>query len=220
MAISVVVTQASQFGASGGTTSGINTTGADLIVVALEYQKSAGANISDSKGNTWTQLTKYEETSSNSAVVFYYCSNPTVGSGHTFTTTSHFCGVGIVAVSGSRTATTPKDQETGSTGGTSSNPQGPGSITPSVDGCLVVASFYQATTGSAPSLPSGYTSVGTWATGTAFLGGVAYQIQSTATATNPGWGPGNVGATYATNVVSFMPPAVAPTTNGKFFQFF
>lgn len=220
MAISIVVTQAFQFGGSGGTSTGINTTGADLIVVALEYRKASGSNLSDSKGNVWTALTDYQEASSNSAVRMYYCSNPTVGSGHTFTTTSTFSGIGVVAVSGSRTATSPFDQQNGSTGGTSSNPQGPGSITPSVNGCLVVTGFYQATTGSAPSLPSGYNLVGTWPTATAFLGGVAYVIQTTATATNPGWGPGNVGATYATNVASFMPPAVAPTTDGKFFFLF
>lgn len=211
MAISAIITQSTQFGGAGGTTSGIDTTGADLIVVALCYFNPGGPNISDSKGNTWTALNTYN--SGNSSVRMYYCSNPAVGSGHTFTTTSTFCGVNIIAVSGARTASTPADQQNGDANTGSSNPQTTGSITPSVNGCLVVTSFYQATAGSAPTIPSGYTSVGTWPTSTAFLGGCAYKIQSSASAENPGWTPGNAGFTFAANIADFMPPAAAVTSH-------
>jgi len=224
MAYSVITTQATQFSVTGGTTAGNTTTGADALFVVLPYYKSAGANLSDSKGNTWVQLTKYEEASSNSAIVIYYASaftgSFTVGTSHTFTTTSHFGAICLIAVSGARTATSATDQQNGTTGGASANPQSTGSITPSVDNCLVLTGFYQAAAGSAPTIPSGYTSIGTWATGTAFLGGAAYKIQTTATATNPSWVPGNAGSIFATDVASFFPPAVAVTANGKFFVFF
>lgn len=208
--------------ATGGTTTGADTSGADLIVVALEYYKASGSNLTDSvgggAGNTWTALTDYQNPAANSAVRIYYCSNPTVGASHTFSTTSDFSGLCVLAVSGARTATSPFDQEIGDTGGFAGATQGPGSITPSVNGCLVVTGFYQNTAGApAPTVPAGYTAIGTpWPTATAFTGGAAYQIQTTATATNPPWTPGSVGNNYAVNAASFMPPAAAASTTGAF----
>lgn len=219
MAISVIL-NTNAISATGGTTTGADTSGADLIVVALEYYKASGSNLSDSKGNTWTALTDYQNASANSAVRIYYCSNPTVGASHTFSTTSDFSGLCVLAVSGARTASTPFDQEIGTTGGTSGATQGPGSITPSVDGCLVVTGIYQnAAGGTSPTIPSGYTSMGVWPTATAFTGGAAYQIQTTATATDPQWTPGISSTNYAVNAASFMPPAAAVTANGNFFLF-
>lgn len=221
MAIAAVTTTSQVFGGSGGTTTGITTTGADLIIVALTYYKGTGANLSDSKGNTWSQLTKYEEPGSNSAVVIYYSSNPSVGASHTFTTTSHFCGVNVLAVSGSRTASSPYDQVNGNTKGTSTTSEQPGSITPSVSGCVFVTCVMQQGAGvSAPTIPSGYTSIGTYPTGTAYAGGAAYKILTDSSAQNVAWTGLNTSTNIALCQADFMPPAVAPTTDGKFFSFF
>lgn len=223
MAIAVVL-NTYVVSATGGTTTGADTTGADLIVVALEYYKASGANLTDSvgggAGNTWNALTDYQNPSANSAVRIYWCTPTNVGVSHTFSTTSDFSGLCVLAVSGARTASTPFDQEVGATGGTSGATQGPGTLTPSVNGCLVVTGFYQnAAGGTSPTIPAGYTTMGTWPTATAFSGGAAYQIQTTATATDPPWTPGISTTNYAVNAASFMPPAAAVTSNGGFFMF-
>lgn len=219
MAIAVVA-NANVQSTAGGTTAGITTTTADLIVIAVEYYKGTGATPTDSvgggAGNTWNALTAYASASGNSEVRIYWCNPTNVGASHTFSTTADFSGLCVLAVSGARTATTPFDQETGSAGGSSANPQGPGSITPSVNGCLVVTGFYQAVPFGAPGIPSGYTSFGNWGVGSAFPGGAAYQIQTTATATNPTRTPSSAGDSYATNVASFFPPAVAATATPAF----
>lgn len=218
MAIALVTSQSSVFGASGGTTGNNTTTGATLIVVCLSYQQSAGANLSDSKGNTWTRLTLYEGSGSQAGVVFYYCSSPTVGTSHTFTTTSHFCGLNMFAFSGTRTATTPKDQENGQFVASLSSSVTPGSITPTADGCVLLTTVMNYN-GTAPTLPTSYTGF-TYTTSTAFAGGAGYLIQTTATAANPSWTGMTVGNNGACNVVSFFAPAAAATGNSNFFAFF
>ena len=67
------------------TTSAIDTTGATLLV-ALIVTDTGGGTMSDSKGNTWTALTAHSGGTTVTGQLFYV-SNPTVGSGHTFTPT-------------------------------------------------------------------------------------------------------------------------------------
>ena len=220
MAIAVIASTSQVFGALGGTTTGIDTTGANGLFVVLTYKKSAGANISDSKGNTFTILTKYEEPSADGAVVTYYVQNPTVGAGHTFTTTSQFCGVNVLAVSGCRTATTPLDQETGFTTGLAGGGTiQPGSLTPNVDGCIVLTGVNQQAAAGAPTVPTGYVTIGTYAIGLSFPGGAAYKIQTTAGAENPSWGV-DPSANAEANLAVFMPPYIAPTTFPSFLNNF
>lgn len=218
MAIAVPFTHNSQFGASGGTTASLDTTGVTLLIVALDYQKVAGRNLTDSKGNTWTQLTAYEDTVTNCAAVIYYCENPTVGTGHTFSTTSHFCGLTVLGVTGEDT--TSYDVSNGAFGfqGGGSTFQ-PGSVTPSQNGSLIVTSVYQAAGLPAPTIPSGYTTIAVWAVGTAFPGGCGYKIQTTAAAENPSWGV-NAGGNCAANIAVFKPVAAAPSGNSNFLPFF
>lgn len=218
MAIAIVITTSAVFAGSGGTTSSINTTGANLLVAALSYQQSSTGNISDSKGNTWIPLTEYAAGTA-AAVRIYYCSNPTVGSGHTFTTTSHFVGVNIMAFSGVRTATSPLDQQNGTVYNPSVTPETSGSITPSVTGTVVITVTCIFNPGSTPTIPSGYTSVGTYPTATAEAGGCAYKILSGTGAENPSWTAITTGTNSAVAVVNFMPPGVAVTTTG-FMAFF
>lgn len=219
MAIALVVKQSTVFGGTGGTTSSINTTGANLIMVALTYHDSTPANISDSKGNTWNILTKEETTTPGAGAVIYYATNPTVGSGHTFTTTSHFCGVNILAVSGARTATTPFDQQNGAQqfvgSGTTFQP---GAITTSVAGCVVITCVTNFN-GTAPTIPSGYTSIGTYTTATAEAGGAAYLILSGTSTENPTWSGMTNSNPWASVVADFMPPGAAVTNTGNFFMF-
>jgi hypothetical protein len=64
------------------TTDAIDTTGADMIVLAMsEY--SSGEPISDSYGNTWTTMGALGF-GFFGTIAFFYCLAPTAGAGHTF----------------------------------------------------------------------------------------------------------------------------------------
>jgi hypothetical protein len=77
-------------------TAAIDTSGADLIVIATHYTQSDGKAVtpSDSKGNTWTASPSQQTApTSSTGIRFWYCLNPTVGSGHTFTFPAASSGV-------------------------------------------------------------------------------------------------------------------------------
>lgn len=187
------------FGAIGGTTSSMDTSGSNLLVACIWDLAAAGNNISDSKSNTWTALTA--QTNANLSSVCYYVLNPTVGTGHTFTTTSHFVGVGVLAMSTSG-GTPVFDQQSGSAQNSPGTIQ-PGSLTPTVNNSLVVTAMgsFNGTTG--PSMPTGYTQVASNTTSTAEAGGMGYKIQTTASAENPTWT--SDGSSETANLAVFKP---------------
>lgn len=201
-------------------TASVTTTGATLIVAAVTYRQTQGAHFSDSKGNTWTQCTKYEGSGSQSGVVFYYCVNPTVGTNHAFLTSDgggniNFGGIVVFAFSGTATSS-PKDQENGQFISVLGSSATPGSITPSANNYVVLTGCMNYN-GSAPTIPPGYSGQN-WTTATAFAGGAAYLIQTTATAANPAWANMNAGSNGAVNVISFkVYTAPSSSTNGGFF---
>lgn len=116
--------------------SSIDTTGADLLVVSVTTYQGNGT-CTDNKSNTWTKLTP---TSNNPSHVVWYCHNPTVGTGHTFQFSGFdYQGAVIAAFSGSHSTSTFDAEATVSiTSGSTGNS---GSITPSVDGCLILSSI-------------------------------------------------------------------------------
>jgi hypothetical protein len=127
--------------APGGTDApSLDTTTADLIVVVM----TGGSFVTpvDSNGNTWT-LAKHQSSGGNAGEVsIWYCLNPTVGAGHTFTLTPSFNTHAISAWSGS--APGGFDQQNGtslipSDGVTLT--QSTGSITPTADNELLIAAF-------------------------------------------------------------------------------
>lgn len=219
-AITLTASANTVFSTATVSTSAINSTGTSLIVIGLTYRQSQGAHVADSKGNTWTQCTKYEGSGNQAGVVFYYCVNPTVGSGHTFSNTdgggtSNFGGISVFAFSGTATST-PLDQQNGKFTATVSATETPGSITPTGNGYVVLTTCMNYN-GSAPTIPSGYTGFN-WTTATAFAGGCGYKIQTTAAAENPSWGNMNTGGNAALNVISFkVYTAPATNTGGAFF---
>lgn len=204
MALAVTTTQNTQFGSSGGTSASLDTTGCTLLVVSLVYQKVGGSNLTDSKGNTWTALTSYEGPSSCGAQI-YYCDNPTVGTGHTFSTTSKLGGLTVFGITGE--ASSAYDVENGQFENTGLSSFGPGNVTPSNNGSILITSVYQQSAGGSATLPTGYTGY-TWAVGTAFPGGAGYKIQGTATTENPTWTISS-SADAVANVAVFKPVAAA-----------
>ena len=142
MAIALVANTIAQSTGTGSvTTSGINTTGASLIVVGFAgYVDSPFGTLTDSNGNTWTPLTTYQASGDTKwKVKLYYAENPTVGSGHTFTWTSTFNypSISVAAFSGAKTSTV-FDVENGGTVA-SGTTLATGSVTPSEDNELLVS---------------------------------------------------------------------------------
>lgn len=217
MAYSLITSQSTQFGGTApNTTAALNTsTGSPTIcIVTLTFRPTEGPSLSDSAGNTWTQIATYSGAGNQSGVTIYYCNNFTRSATHTFTTSSKFCNISIMCFTGNRTASTPQDQINGQfISGTTGN-NTPGSITPSVNDCLVISTVMDYG-GTNPTTPTGYTLIAKGPTSTAFAWGVAYQIQTTATATNPNWA-GSTGSNASVNVVSFLPPATTSTANPAF----
>jgi hypothetical protein len=111
MALAVAQAQSAQ-GSSGGaaTTPALTTTSGNLIVAIITNNAGAwGATpISDSKGNTWTQV-NLDTTSSPSRIGVYYAKNITGGASHTFSAAaiaSIFVSIAIIEISGA-SATAP-----------------------------------------------------------------------------------------------------------------
>lgn len=188
------------------TTSAIDTTGADLLVVYTQTGPSLGASFSDSKSNTWTTLTPH-----NAATILtpLYCfPGASVGSGHTFHTTTGTsgCGIYVQAWAGSDGATAPIENGVNYSGSSDTSRQ-PGSITPPVDDEMIICGLV-ANTGTTP-LMSGFTvsdssdyNVGTGVN----CAGMSYFEQVTAAAINPTW-TWTGGSYGSAHIMAFKPGA-------------
>ncbi len=179
------------------TTSEIDTTLADLIVVHVSCY-NADPILDDFKLNTWTGLTLQGSTSSRSRL--FYCVNPIVGTNHWFraSTGTTYPSVSVVAVRGSKSS--PLDQQNGVYNGGTVNSTQTGSITPSENDCLVVTGVNDY--GTSALIDSGFTAIVTdYSAGNHLGGAIAYKIQTIAAAVNPTWSwtgsPAEVAATIA-----------------------
>jgi hypothetical protein len=186
------------------TTSAIDTTGATLLVVAFaDYASVPASVITDSKGNTWNMLTA--RTSSYARSRIGWCVPTSVGSGHTVTAYGYagtYPAVAFLAFSGA--SASPYDTENGSFTNAATS-LSTGSLTPSVNNALVVAAVgIGNSTGC--SIDNGFTlsEAEPFVGGNNFSLGLAYKIQTTATAVNPQWSwSGSVDA--AATIASFKP---------------
>lgn len=195
--------------ANGGTSASCDTSGANFLVAnVVDYQVNAACTFSDSKTNTWSAKTSYS-VAGNARNVIKYVANPTVGSGHTFTSsgTNTYGECFVLGFSGVHAS--PSDQENG-VGGSSGTSLATGSITPSQDNCLVIAGIGVGSAAGSPSINGGFTAteVAAGVSGHTFMGGVAYLIQTTAAAANPTWSWSGA-ATPTANIASFKAAAAA-----------
>lgn len=189
MAIAFVTSVAAKSTNTNGFTTGTcDTTGANLLAAMQTYyaQATVGA-ITDSKGNSWSNLTAYAG-ALNACRISH--STPTVvGAGHTFSVSGsgNYPTLAVLAFSGAK-ASSPFDVENGA-GGTSSSAQS-GSITPSENGEVVIASIGWNTNGTPiSSINGGFTLQHNQApvTTQCIGGAAAYLIQTSAAAANPTW---------------------------------
>lgn len=190
---------------------GFDTTGADLIVlVGTSTRAGITPTVSDSKGNT-PYTTVEGPFAGNAYSWLYFFQAPTVGTGHTFTFASDlgFTNLTMVVCAFSGSTSSPLDQHT-STGGTFLNSKATGSITPSVDNCLVVSAANVVNNHVTVSVSFGtiidHTSITQPANDADTY--LAYEIQTTATARNETWTVDNTGNGYAgVAIASFKPAA-------------
>lgn len=198
------------------TTPALDTTGADLIVLSVAYYQTEAGNlvVSDSKGNTWTPCTAYNS-STFAAQQFYYCRNPIVGSGHTFTQSRTASYPSLVVQAWSGVGVTPFDQQNGAASSDAAlSGIASGSITPSDDNELLISGIsYGEVTASLPTIDSGFTiSYGNSGTGFGFGTSMAYLVETTATAKNTTWTFSPIAANSAgVSIISFKAAAVAAT---------
>lgn len=168
------------------TSAGIDTTSANLIIISGSTATvGPTVNCSDSYGNTWTAIS--EIVGGSRGLRVWYCLNPTVGAGHTFTLsgTAIYTGIRVQAFSGVDTAA-GIDQTNSAGVGTGGTSYQPGSITPTTGGSLIVSAVLA--TGTSFSVNSGLSAVASDYVGGASIGGAqGYLVQPTAAAINPTW---------------------------------
>lgn len=182
------------------TTTGVDTTGANLIVLFAAYE--AGSTVSDSKSNTWTALTPK---GSGGVAQLFYCFNPTVGSGHTFSTTPiTYGGIFMAAFSGATSS--PFDVENGVAPGSGTSIQ-TGSVTPSLNNELIITGINLGGSAASPTINSGFTQTDSINanSGVSYGGSLAYLIQTSASAVNPTWSWTNA-ATNPAVIATFKSP--------------
>lgn len=200
------------------TTDAVDSTGGNLALAVLTSSNVAAFTSSptDSKGNSWTGLTKRSSPDTVYVARIWYSATPTVGSGHTasYSEAAFYGSMGFSVYSGADAA--PADAENGA-GTNSGTSLACGSVTPSADGALIVAVLCSLNL-TGVSIDSGFTiidDVGGNATNRAKVV-VAYMIQTTAAAVNPTWSwTGTAGAAAA--IASFKVAAAASaikTING------
>lgn len=183
----------------------IDTTGATLLVAVAIADSYGGLppTVTDSKGNTWTQLTMYTTSWSGTtgACSIFYCASPAVGPGHTFSANGgHFAEwIGVLAFGGP--GSSPFDSEAGGSGTNA------GSVTPSQSGCVIIAGIFMGS--GASMLDSGFTYVSYDNNGNFWAGGYGYLIQTSAGAVTPTWSTSG-----AVALAIFKPAGVAgPNVN-------
>jgi len=131
------------------TTSAIDTTGANLIVLVITSIPNWTESLTDSEGNAWVQaITGLSRGAAGCGI--WYCYNPATSASHTFTVDTTGSGPSIAAVALYGAPEIILDQINI---GNSYNPVSPGSVTPTQNGEILITGFH--TSGSAPSLAVG-----------------------------------------------------------------
>jgi hypothetical protein len=191
MAITLVA-HTSQHGVNTFTTSAINCTGANFIVLCFSGTIPNYATFSDSSGNSYTSLTTYLGGTGGSGynyiVIAYTATVPTVSSSMTFTATG--TGIsGTLTVSAWSGMATSSVFQTGTDNGAGTNSSvgtfQPGSITPS--GPTLVISCVSWATADAVTINDSFTITDQAFNITGYDGAMAYLIQTPGSTIDPTW---------------------------------
>lgn len=186
-------------GGTPATTSAIDTTGANLIVISVGDGNSSAPT--DSKSNTWTGLTAITGGSTRGRL--YYSYAPTVGTGHTFTVPHSYGAIAVAAFSGATAA--PFDVENGTFDSDGGGTSQPGSVTPSENSEIVIAGLGIGGSANTLSINGGFTIAASvdGISGTQYGAAIAYLIQTTAAAANPTWSYSGGSTAICATIASF-----------------
>lgn len=206
--------------ATGGTftTAGINTTGANLIVVGVTRWNGGAATLEDSNTNVWTPLAAVLQTTTEARL--YYCVNPVVGAGHTFTLNNSLTTYGTICVAAFSGGPSADSLDQQNSGGATATSVATGSVLPTQNGELLIAilGFDNADT---VAINSGFTITNQVPLVAAQHSGgaMAYLIQTTAASVNPLWSWTN-STDGAARIATFKltagdPPPPTPPPGGR-----
>ena len=186
------------------TTSAIDTTGANLIVLYYSAALGGPFTASDSKSNSYTATATNSDASCFGGMYFIY--GPTVGSGHTFSIGNGTAIVGTLGVQAyNNTVGSTVDQNNVGDNGAGATTVQPGSVTPSSNNEVLITGLCNAQAGGTPyTIDSGFTIIDQigFVGGTSFGGGMANLIQTTAAVKNPTWTSG-VPAVMSSSIATF-----------------
>jgi len=187
---------------------GFNDSGATLNFIAIvDYSLVGPGTLTDNKGNTVTLDTSFTDAASGGRMRVYRVANPTFGtsvSPHIYTyTTVGTSYPSIYTVSAKGQYAPVRDRRSVKNNGSAVTTGDAGSITPSVNNELVIG-VMMPTTGTNVTTPVGYTLVGRFSyPSIGNFGSLAcYQVQTTATATNPSYSWTGASA-YGAYIISF-----------------
>jgi hypothetical protein len=204
----LVTSTVQSLGTNGGTTTGINTTGANLIDVCVSRTAGVAGTLTDSKGNSYASaLTRSDVSSGTVAIDRYSLYSPTVGASHTFTVTGTGVTAAIAVKAFSGMLVNGIDRQTGFTDTSSRTQITPTPITPSVDKEIAVSCVSSdGPGGTTYKIDSGFTDVTQIADGVGAFFAIAgaYLPQYTAALLNPTSWWTNTAGNEATDIISYV----------------
>lgn len=207
--IALIASESATNGTNGPhTTAAIDTTGADLLVMAVSYIDGFTMTVSDSESNTWLPLTDYLGGGAYAGVrtKLFYVTNPTTDAAHTFTAAagSNYASVAVAGFSNVLDGVVDFSSGDGSDVGVGGTTVQPGSITPSGNNALIFSAMGYVGNGPA-SIDSDFTileQIDNSAAG-GFSMAIAYKIQTTAEAVNPTWSSNEAVERIAASMAAF-----------------
>lgn len=204
------------------TSASVDTTGAKIICISASYY-TAGTlpiTITDSKGNTYIGLT--QQIGGVNVIIsrIYYCINPIVGSGHTFTVAS-IGGYPSLQVSYFSSTGTPTFDVQNASINYSTFTSLSCSITPTYDNSLIFSSMVVWNGGGPVTVNAPFT-IGSYnvGSGTEFLNANCYYVQPTIASITPEFTWTTLSSDVAQTVASFYEVAIPIIPKSNFFYFF
>ena len=193
------------------TTSGIDTTGADFIVLNVVYD-SAGAvpTVSDSKSNTWTGLT-VSPTGSAARLKMFYTTPSSVGASHTFTANGNFSTMEVASFSGLLQSGV-FDKEIVNSTASAVNTFRAGNISADSLYSLIISAFGFNAIGTPTSINSGFIFLNeqNFGAGNNYGSALAYKVVNSTAVYNPTWTRTGTADTCSSHTAIFK--GVVPTS--------
>lgn len=183
---------ASGHSAGAQTTAAVDTTGADLLVVAANSPNGYNLATDSKSSGTWVNQAQVKNTAGAFFTRINYLLAPSpVGSGHTFSTSPSvfYGGVSVASFSGVASLNQAQSIKEDTAAGTS-HASSAAAVTPTVNGCAVVTAFFCVDDPGTITPPAGFTLINGPAA-SAWTIAWAYQIQTTATSVTPVWTTSN-----------------------------